>query len=204
MKRKIIGLCIFVVGIGIIIGTIYDVYRVNKSQKEIQSTIIQYIKDNEQKKSEIEDNVKEINEDNETVNIKNGVIGLISIPKIEVENVAIEEGMSKEVLGRSVGHFEDTAMPWQTGNFALGSHRNFPLNGYFLNIHELEKGDKITITTIKKKYIYEVCDNFKVNPSQTEILNPTSDSSITLVTCTPGGKERTVIKGKLISKENPK
>ena len=50
-----------------------------------------------------------------------------------------------------------------------------------------------------KKYIYEVYDKFYIDPEQVDIMNPTSESIVTLITCNDSSDKRLIIRGSLIS-----
>ncbi|MBV4417849.1 class D sortase [Clostridium tyrobutyricum] len=113
-----------------------------------------------------------------------GTIGILVIPKIDLK-VTIGEGTDMRTLKYAVGHFKNTAMPGQKGNFALAGHRSYTYGQYFNRLGELKNGDEIYVETINKNYKYTIYSIKVVLPNQIEVLNPTKDSTITLVTCTP-------------------
>ena len=70
----------------------------------------------------------------------------------------------------------------------------------FGNLRRLTSGDEIEITDLKgKKYIYKVYDRFYIDPKQVDIMNPTSEAIITLITCNDASDKRLIIRGSLIS-----
>lgn len=74
---------------------------------------------------------------------KNGSLGKIEIPALDL-SVRIYQGTDSKTLAKGVGHFEDTSI-WE-GNVCLAAH-NRGANSYFGQIHTLDIGDKITLTT---------------------------------------------------------
>ena len=65
-------------------------------------------------------------------------------------------------------------------------------------MYKTEIGDEIIVKANGKEFIYEITDNFIVEPDRIDVLDDTEDATITLVTCTVGAKERVIVKGKLI------
>ncbi|GAB3615594.1 hypothetical protein GCM10027416_01510 [Okibacterium endophyticum] len=91
-----------------------------------------------------------------------------------------------------MGHYNDTQMPGQAGNFALAGHRNThgaPLK----QVAELQVGDAIVIKTPEGWYTYRFRTLEYVKPTSVEVLNPvpqadvveTTDALITLTSCNP-------------------
>lgn len=108
-----------------------------------------------------------------------GHLGTLKIPSLNV-SVKIYEGTTNSMLAKGVGHFKDTSI-WN-GNVCLAAH-NRGTNAYFGKIHELNYGDKITLTTKKGTRTYKVYNIEKISVSDTSNLQGTSDNIITLITC---------------------
>ena len=108
-----------------------------------------------------------------------GHLGTLKIPSLNV-SVKIYEGTTNFVLAKGAGHFKDTSI-WN-GNVCLAAH-NRGTNAYFGKIHELDYGDKITLTTKKGTRTYKVYNIEKISVSDTSNLQGTSDNIITLITC---------------------
>ena len=130
--------------------------------------------------------------------IKNGTIGILTISKIDLK-VAIGEGTDLKTLKYAVGHFNNTAMPGQKGNFCLAGHRSYTFGEYFNRLGEIKNGDEIQVKTINGDYKYKVYDIQVVLPDKVKVLNSTNDASMTLVTCTPIriATHRLIIKARL-------
>jgi sortase A len=125
-------------------------------------------------------------------------LGVLEIPKIDL-TVAIGKDVTKETLKYSVGHFEGTALPGEKGNCSIAGHRSYTYSQFFNRLDEVSIGDIIKIKTSKGTFSYVVYDKFIVEPSHVEVLNPSADATLTLVTCTPirVATHRLIVKARL-------
>lgn len=104
----------------------------------------------------------------------------IEIPIIELV-APIEETVEKEVMNRSVGHFQNTSK-WE-GNVGLGAHnRGYQVN-YFANIKKLKRGDIINYIYEGKIRQYEVSNIVIIKDTDWSYLENTEENKITLITC---------------------
>ena len=110
---------------------------------------------------------------------KNGSLGKIEIPTLGL-SVRIYQGTDSKTLAKSVGHFEDTSI-WE-GNVCLAAH-NRGANSYFGQIHTLNIGDKITLTTKLGTRTYKVTDVSKVSETDRSGLADSGENMLTLYTC---------------------
>ena len=108
-----------------------------------------------------------------------GHLGTLKIPAIDL-GVKIYEGIGSFTLKKGVGHFEETSI-WD-GNVALAAH-NRGVNDHFGEIHTLEIGDKVTLTTKLGTRTYKVVSVEKVNENDTSGLSPSSNDQVTMYTC---------------------
>ena len=124
------------------------------------------------------------------------IIGILSIPKLDL-NVGIGEGVDNETLKYSVGHFSDTAMPGQKGNFCVIGHRSYTYGEFFNRLDEIEENDEIIVEYNGKEFKYKVTEIKVVKPEEVSVLNQSEEEEITLITCTPirVGSHRLIIKG---------
>ncbi|MGW6543172.1 class E sortase [Streptomyces massasporeus] len=106
----------------------------------------------------------------------------------------IVEGVSQAALAKGPGHFPETALPGEPGNFAVAGHRT----GWgqpFNRLPELRKGDTIDIEFKRTTYTYRVTHSKTVEPSDVGVLLPVpgkpgarpDKARITLITCTDRG-----------------
>ena len=110
---------------------------------------------------------------------KDGSLGTLEIPAIGL-SVGIFEGTDAAVLKRGAGHFPDTSI-WD-GNAAFAAH-NRGANSSFGEIHTLELGDRITLTTKLGTRTYEVTSVSKVSETDRSALAASQSNVITLYTC---------------------
>jgi len=107
-------------------------------------------------------------------------IAVLRIPKVGLE-VAVLEGTDDFALDRAVGHIEGTAQPGEAGNVAIAGHRD----GFFRGLKDVARGDRIELETLDGTDTYVIDDLSIVDPDQVEVLGPTVEPAITLVTCYP-------------------
>ena len=110
---------------------------------------------------------------------RGGHLGTLEIPAIDLE-VKIYQGTDSRTLAKGVGHFTETSI-W-AGNVGLAAH-NRGTNSYFGQIHTLEAGDRITLTTKLGTRTYEVTSVAKVSETARSSLADTRDNCLTLYTC---------------------
>ena len=126
------------------------------------------------------------------------VVGSISIPKIGL-NMAFVQGTSESDLIEGPGHYLGTALPGQSGNVAIAGHRT-TYGAPFYNLDMLSLGDRIVLTTHTGQFTYVVTGTSVVLPSNTNVLSPTKDPTLTLTTCNPrfSATTRLVVEAKLV------
>ena len=108
-----------------------------------------------------------------------GHLGTLKIPSIGV-TVKIYQGTDSATLAKGAGHFTDTSI-W-AGNVCVAGH-NRGTNCYFGEIHTLNIGDEITLTTMLGTRTYSVTSVQKISETDSSATGSTSDNRITLFTC---------------------
>ncbi len=181
--RRIIGKLLIGLGICTISSVVYINYTTSTANKEMIQQYKSAISDNEAKKDEYQ---------------IGDIIGVLNIPKIDIE-VALKRGVSDEILDTAIGHFENTSMPGENGNFAVAGHRAYTKNKFFSDLDKVEIGDEINIleNEINHKYIVDSIE--VVTPDRVDVVESKdmNKKEITLVTCTPKyvGSHRLIVKG---------
>jgi LPXTG-site transpeptidase (sortase) family protein len=101
--------------------------------------------------------------------------------------------LAKVLSPLGLGHYSETQLPGEVGNFAVAGHR-FGSGGPFLNIDKFKAGDLVYVSTGSAKYTYRFLQTKTVLPSAVEVLLPlpgglvaqsSSKAFLTLQTCTP-------------------
>jgi len=108
------------------------------------------------------------------------LIGRLVIPTLDL-NVLIREGIDRKTLRRAAGHVPNTALPGQSGNVVLAAHRDT----FFRPLRNIQEGDEIRVITAEGAIRYQVNELMVVNPDYVSALEPTTQPTITLITCYP-------------------
>jgi len=109
-----------------------------------------------------------------------GALGRIEIPRLKL-SAMIDEGDDARVLDRAVGHIASTSLPGSAGNCGLAGHRDTFLRG----LGRLRENDVVRIVTLDGTTTYRVRWAAVVPPERNDLLAPTAEPSLTLVTCYP-------------------
>jgi sortase A len=125
----------------------------------------------------------------------------IDIPAISILDWPIVQGDGWEQLKKGVGQHVGSTNPGENGNLVLAGH-NDVFGEVFRNLDKLKPGDQVILYTIQEQFTYLVTETRIVEPSQVEVMNPTSDPTVTLISCYPYmvDKKRIVVFAKL---QNP-
>jgi len=107
----------------------------------------------------------------------------IVIPAIGVD-APIVPGTDWEALKKGVGHHPGTANPGEQGNMVLAAHNDI-YGEIFRDLEKLRPGDEIWVYAGSQAYRYIVVQKQIVLPTQVEVMAPTRDPVVTLITCYP-------------------
>jgi sortase A len=121
----------------------------------------------------------------------------VVIPSINVD-APIVQGDTWEALKKGVGQHIGSADPGRTGNHVLSAHNDI-FGEIFRHLDQLQPGDTIQVQTMSDSYTYIVTETLIVEPTQVEVLAPTEDPTITLISCYPYlvNTQRIVVRGVL-------
>jgi len=175
----------------IIIATVLKLYSIYEKNRLISDYETLQICNGENT-----ENIHTEYESNDESPLEKNILGIIEIPKINLK-APIGQGVDKETLKYSVGHFESTSIPGKKGNCCLIGHRSYTYGEFFNRLDELEKDDTVIINCNNNKYTYIISDKFVVNSDDTYVLDNNDAYELTLITCTPirVGTHRLIIKG---------
>jgi sortase A len=107
----------------------------------------------------------------------------IQIPTISVD-APIVQGDGWEQLKKGVAQHTGSANPGESGNMVLSAH-NDVFGEIFRHLDKLQHGDEIIIYTATHSYTYIISDVQIVSPTKVEVMAPTLDPSLTLISCYP-------------------
>jgi sortase A len=108
------------------------------------------------------------------------LVGVLRIMRIGLAGVVVE-GDDDGVLDRAIGHLPDTPLPWQGGNSALAAHRD----AIFRPLKDVRSGDVLRLETAYGDLDYRVRETLIVAPDELWVLEPTSVTTLTLISCYP-------------------
>lgn len=200
--RNIISILLIVIGLGLL----FIAFKGKVETKVMQDKLMDKFNTIYESDQEMDGNQQGAEDKEETDHTYDYIsmvnpIAILEIPKINLK-VVVAEGIEDNIIRYAVGHFEETAMPGEDGNFALAGHRNFDTGEFFLKIDRLNQGDEMKVTTLDGSvYTYSVTNSFVVQPEDTYILEESEEPIITLVTCTYDGSERLIVQGSLTKQE---
>jgi sortase A len=126
----------------------------------------------------------------------------------------VVEGVSLDDIRYAPGHYPDSALPGEVGNFAVAGHR---IPATFWDLDQVGQGDTVVVETRDTWYVYSVTENKIVTPEAVEVVAPVpgelgaepSNAMLTLTTCNPkfDNYERLIVHAQLVDQlprsENP-
>ncbi len=104
----------------------------------------------------------------------------LEVPRLG-ESLYVVEGDSTAALRKGPGHVRGSAMPGETGNCVIAGHRDL----HFRFLKNIEPGDKVYMETAAGKFCYRVTGAKIITPDQIQVLQPTRDAELHLITCYP-------------------
>ena len=107
----------------------------------------------------------------------------IQIPAIRVE-APIVQGTEWEQLKKGVGQYIGSANPGEKNNVVLSAHNDI-FGEIFRDLDKLQPGDQVILFTSQRSYTYVVTGSEVVEPTRVEVMAPTDEAIVTLISCYP-------------------
>ncbi len=107
----------------------------------------------------------------------------IQIPAISVD-APVVQGDGWEQLKKGVAQHIGTPDPGENGNVVLSAHNDI-FGEIFRNLDRLKPGDTIVLSTNQRQYTYVVTGTQIVEPTRVDVMNPTPNAAVTLISCYP-------------------
>ena len=114
------------------------------------------------------------------VNAPDDVLAILEMPEVGLK-VPVYSGASDLNMDLGAGHIGGTALPEEGSNVGIAGHRD----GYFRVLKDAEVGDSLELRTSSGTQRYRIDEILIVDPLDVEVLDPTDESMLTLVTCYP-------------------
>ncbi len=133
---------------------------------------------------------------------------IVRIPRFGLKYAKpVLEGTDRLTLQKGIGHYPETVMPGEIGNFSMAGHRT-TYGKPFNKIAELKEGDLIIVETREEYFVYEVYEHLIVLPHQTEVVAPVpsqlgqrpTEALMTMTSCNPmfSSRQRWVTHSRLL------
>lgn len=126
----------------------------------------------------------------EKAQMKDGSIGVLTIPALNLSVNVYESPDNMEAMSKGVAHFPSTSA--YDGNVSLSAH-NINLDGsdgYFKYLYTLQKGDDVTYKTALGERAYTVESITTIAASDWTPLYYTDDNRLTMITCISGQPDK--------------
>jgi sortase A len=107
-------------------------------------------------------------------------LGIVEIDRLGL-SVLVRPSASMEDLDKGAGWVRGTARPGQSGNVVIAGHRDT----FFRELRNIRLGDHVALLTPSGRKRYVVKQTLVVEPTETDVLQPTPSAMLTLVTCFP-------------------
>ncbi|MEO6789889.1 MAG: class E sortase, partial [Ornithinibacter sp.] len=133
---------------------------------------------------------------------------IVRIPRFGTDYARpVLEGSGRDILEEGVGHYADTALPGEVGNFAMAGHRT-TYGRPFHDIDTIAVGDRVVIETATDFFVYQVSGSEIVLPTDVEVIAPVPGEPaatpltavMTMTSCHPkySATERFIVHGTLV------
>lgn len=107
----------------------------------------------------------------------------IQIPAISVDSPVVQ-GDGWEQLKKGVAQHIGSPNPGENGNIVLSGHNDI-YGEVFRYLDRLSPGDSVILSTNLRQYTYIVTGTQMVEPTAVEVMDPTPDYRVTLISCHP-------------------
>jgi LPXTG-site transpeptidase (sortase) family protein len=134
-------------------------------------------------------------------------IARLYLPTLEKHWVVVE-GVDLDDIRYAPGHYPNSAMPGEIGNFSVAGHRN---PATFWDLDKVVEGDPVVVETRSTWYVYRVTRNHIVTPDAVEVVAPVpgrpgvepTRAMLTLTTCNPkwDNYERLIVHAELVDQQ---
>jgi sortase A len=131
----------------------------------------------------------------------------VTIPRLELQFSVVKVPFEPKVgswdlsdLGYRTAHLEGTANPGSNSNIVLAAHNVLPsgADGPFKRLSELRAGDIVVVYAGEQAFRYRIAARKIVQPSDVEVVYPTEEPTLTLMTCANWDKATQSYSGRLV------
>lgn len=186
-----VGLILLLAGLGCLGYVVYQLFGTNVVSQNAYKQEIGQLRQQWQRPV---DSAKKNESEQVTAAVPGDAIALLRIPRFgSAYQVPVLAGTDLDTLTKGVGHYDNTAMPGQVGNFAVAGHR-ITHGQPFSKLEELRQGDAVVVETRTAIYTYRLDTappdltvkedaGWVLDPVPGEPTEAPSRAIITLTTC---------------------
>ena len=114
---------------------------------------------------------------------------ILVIPRLAIRVPVVDRGVNAQgelpiADGFTVTHYTFSAGVGERGNYIAYGHDDIQ-GSVFANLGSLRGGDPIEVLQAGRRFLYRVTGSQIVWPSDVAVLRPTTNATMTLITCTP-------------------
>lgn len=126
--------------------------------------------------------------------------------KVTDVGVVVEDGKPMwDTAAFVAGYHRGTALPGERGNLVISGHISSPVSkkgDVFRHLPEVRIGDRVEVWAGERRFTYEVAAVRVVSPTAIEVMDPTPQAVLTLITCYPDAvyNQRLIVVARLAGK----
>ena len=204
MKKRKENKIIILIGILFITSSImffvYDIYK--NTKKEVQEVKMVENFFEEEPQEEVKEEVKE-EETNNSSSPSYNYIAILEIPSINLKRGIVDFNSKYNNVKYNIQIIEHSQMPnVENSNLILAGHNGTSSVSFFKDLYKLKEDSLIYLYYDGYKYIYKLNNYYDTDKDgKVEIIRNRYKTTITLITCKKGTKDKqTVFIGYLVDK----
>ena len=204
MKKRKENKIIILIGILLITSSImffvYDIYK--NTKKEVQEVKMVENFFDETPQEEVKEEVKE-EETNNSSSPSYNYIAILEIPSINLKRGIVDFNSKYNNVKYNIQIIEHSQMPnVENSNLILAGHNGTSSVSFFKDLYKLKEDSLIYLYYDGYKYIYKLNNYYDTDKDgKVEIIRNRYKTTITLITCKKGTKDKqTVFIGYLVDK----
>ena len=204
MKKRKENKIVILIGLLLITSSImfsvYDIYK--NTKKEVQEVKMVENFFEEEPQEEVKEEVKE-EETNNSSSPSYNYIAILEIPSINLKRGIVDFNSKYNNVKYNIQIIEHSQMPnVENSNLILAGHNGTSSVSFFNNLYKLKEDSLIYLYYDGYKYIYKLNNYYDTDKDgKVEIIRNRYKTTITLITCKKGTKDKqTVFIGYLVDK----
>lgn len=182
----LIGFSLISISLGLIGYQIYENQKIYNQEKAFKERFYEnYKKDISTVEKETQTVDKKNNEESNEKTTTINYIGMLKIPKINLEKGFLEKDNPMNNVNKNIQILVDSNYPdEEKGNVIIASHSGNSKVSFFKKLDKLEINDKASILYEGKEYMYKLVNSYDVDKTgEVPIYRNKEVNTLTLITC---------------------